>query len=508
MGLVGEHDYAVLKLDAAGGLRRLLIKNPWCNGPVWTGAGWATPQRSPGTSGMSTNTGDQDAAASKESGTLWVALEDVAQHFESMYLNWNPKLFHHRKDVHFLWDKPEGYAASSLVGNKQFCVASSEPGLVWILVSRHFVDEELDIMRSQAGSMAAVSRQLGYMSILIFDNKGKRVQINGEEIYSGPYVDSPQTLARLDAEAGRTYTVVLDQQELPLPRYSFTLSLFSDKPLAVQEADEEMFYFSEQIGNWTRRTAGGNSSCPTYFLNPQFKVSITQTAPVSILLAADSKDIYVHVDLIWALGKRAVSVRVKDLVSSSGEYRKGCAVVSIPGLQPGSYTLVCSTFEPGQIANFSARASSTVPITLEPVPPDAAGRLRKSLSLLGLHETEERYRIPINAAWLTRCYICARHATPADVDQSLRSSSSLMIRLSIVHGWGSEQVILAESGEGEFQETRTIVRTPDFDIEPTRVEREGMWLLLEIIGMRHAGAAIETDIFSDSTVDAGQWEVC
>lgn len=504
MGLVGEHDYAVLELDTTGDTRRLLIKNPWCNGPIWTGAGWATPQQSPASS-LSLADGGHESPAS--AGTLWVALEDVAQHFESMYLNWNPSLFPNRTDLHFRWEKPASHAASSLIENKQFSVTPAQAGPVWILISRHFVDAELDIMRKQAGSMAAVSRQLGYMSILVFKNKGKRVQISGDEIYCGPYVDSPQTLARLDADANISYTVVLDQQELPLPSYSFTLSVFSHNSISLTEANEEMSHFAEQGGSWTRRTAGGNSSCPTYFINPQYKLTIDKASPISILIASDTRDIHVHVDLVWAFGRRAVSVRAKDVATSSGEYRKGCAVASISILQPGSYTLICSTFEPGQIANFAVRASSTTPVSLEPVPADAAGRLRKTLNLLKLAEHEERYRVPISAAWLTRSYVCARHVLPKNAEYGSRSAPSLMIRLSIVHGWGSQQVLLAESGEGEFQETSTVIRTPEFDIEPSRVEREGMWLILETIGMRHSITAIESDVFSDSSVEAGEWEI-
>lgn len=517
MGLVGEHDYAVLDLDSSSGIRRLLIKNPWCNGPVWTGAGWATPQHSPniGSDAGSTNAAD-DVDSKVEplpSGTLWVALEDVAQHFESMYLNWNPSLFHHRQDVHFRWSTPPSYLSSSLIRNKQFSLSSPTAGPIWILVSRHFLDAELDIMRNKTGSLASVAQQLGYMSILIFNNEGHRVQISNDSIYSGPYVDSPQTLARLDAKPNTKYTIVLDQQQLPLPKYSFTLSVFSpSSPVTLHEASEPMSHFAEQTGAWNRRTAGGNSSCPTYFINPQYKLTVPRSAsspaPVSILLATDSSDIHVHVDLIWASGKRATSIRLKDLAGTSGEYRQGCAVANIPNLEPGTYTLACSTFEAGQTATFYVRASSTVPITLEPVAADAAGRLRQTLPPLHIAEREEKRRAPISVSWLTRSYVCVRSALARDAEYGGRISSSLMVRVSVVHGWGPQQVVIAESGHGEFEEPTTMVRTPDFDIEPERVSREGMWLVIETIGIHHANGAIESDVFSDSPVQVGAWEVC
>lgn len=227
-----------------------------------------------------------------------MALEDVVQHFESMYLNWNPGLFPHRQDRHFTWDMPPKCLAASLVRNPQFALLTPMGGSVWVLVSRHFVDAEIDIARNRRGSMAAIARQLGFMSILVFDNDGKRLQVSGGEAYRGPYVDSPQTLARLQAKSGQRYTIVVDQHELPLPSYTFTLSLFSHAPLEVREAQEAMSCFKEQSGSWSRRTAGGNSSCATFFQNLQYRLSIRKASPLSILLSTDSPDVYVHVDLV------------------------------------------------------------------------------------------------------------------------------------------------------------------------------------------------------------------
>ncbi|OAA54414.1 PALB protein [Cordyceps fumosorosea ARSEF 2679] len=367
MGLVGEHDYAVLDMDCSDGIRKLLIKNPWCNGPVWTGAGWSTPQQSP-RAGMSLD--GETAGQEPElypSGTLWVAFEDVAQHFESMYLNWNPKLFPHRQDRHFSWSTPPKYLAASLVRNVQYSISCPRGGLVWMLVSRHFVDQELVIMRNRRDSMAAVAEQLGYMSILIFETNGKRVQTSEGHLYRGPYVDSPQTLARLETEPGKQYTIVLDQQELPLESYRFTLTVFSEFPVEVREAQEEMSHSKEMI--------------------------------------------------------------------------------------------------------------------------------------------EERMRAPIQVSWLTRGSVCVRNVSPkGSRDEVVRQSSSPMIRVYIVHGWGPQQLVIAESGDGEFVESTAALRTPEFDLEPERTHSGQMWLVVETIGVPNALASLEMDVFSDSPVQVGPWQ--
>ncbi|KAF4457261.1 calpain-like protease palBory [Fusarium albosuccineum] len=504
LGLIGEHDYAVMDLDVVGDSRRLLVKNPWCNGPVWRGGDFRRPAADESTSQP---TDPESANSALAAGTFWMSLEDVLQHFESMYLNWNPRLFPQRQDHHFKWKMPSPKLASSLVRNPQYSLQSPKGGPVWILVSRHFMDAELEIARNRTDTMAAVSGQLGFMSILVFDNNGHRVQVSDGDIYRGPYVDSPQTLARIDTSPMKQYTIVIDQHEFPLPDYTLTLSLFSQDSLRVEEAQDAMTHSKEVTSSWTRRTAGGSAACATYLMNPQFKLSLTQPGPLSILLSTDMQDVHVHVDLVWAHGKRVQTLKARDLAGSSGEYRRGCAVANMPNVDAGVYTVVCSTFDAGQLADFALRVSSMVPVPLEPVPADAAGRLRKTLSPFKLSEGEEVRRAHLSVSWLTRMSVTARSVTEPGLDPVYRSSSTLMIRVSVVHGWDPERAVVAVSGEGEYQELKSVARTPEVDMEPARIHREGMWLVVESMGTHRVGECIELELHSDAPVNVGHWEL-
>ncbi|RDA86520.1 hypothetical protein CP533_0425 [Ophiocordyceps camponoti-saundersi (nom. inval.)] len=490
MGLIGEHDYAVEDLHASGGTtRKLLIKNPWRDAPLIVGDGKPNVQ------------------SSGRDNTTWITMEDVAQHFETMYLNWNPGLFSYRQDHHFAWEMPPKYLATSLVKNPQYAVLSALGGSVWILVSRHFADAELEIARSTRGSLATVARQLGFMSILVFDNEGKTAHISGSETYRGPYVDSPQTLARLQAIPGKRYTLVVDQHELPLPSYTLTLTLFSNSPLQVEPAEERMPHVEERTGSWNRRNAGGNSSGATYFRNPQYRLVTSEPTPLSILLSTDNREVQVHVDLVWARGERVTNVRVKDLVFSSGEYRRGCAIANVPMLDPGAYTLVCSTFETGQTATFAIRVSSMSPIILEPLPVEAAGRLRTPLLNFKPVRGEGGARAMLRASWLTRASISVHDILLPDVANGARHASSLLLRVSIVQGWGPEQVTVAASGGGQFRELTADLRTGDFDMEPaTKHEEDGIWLVVECIGSHQTVWAVDGEILSDSPIQVGVWE--
>ncbi|KAJ4116197.1 cysteine protease [Fusarium equiseti] len=498
LGLVGEHDYAIMDLEVVAESRRLLVKNPWCDGPVWKGS-ISQPPKSDSAKKSS------EVSAPSTTGSFWMTLEDVLQHFESMYLNWNPSLFSHRQDHHFTWHIPPPELSSSLLRNPQYSLQSPTGGPVWILVSRHFVDAELEISRNRTDTMAAASGQLGYMSILVFDNQGHRVQVSDGDIYRGPYVDSPQTLARFHTSPKKRYTVVVDQHEFPLPDYTLTLSFLSQDQLAVKEADDAMALIKEVAGSWTRRSAGGSAACTTYAANPQYKLSLELAGPLSILLSTNMQDFHVHIDLVWSQGRRVQTLKVRDLAGSSGEYRRGCAVADIPHVDAGVYTLVCSTFEAGQLADFVLRISSMTNVTIQPVPAEAAGRLRKTLAPFKLSDGEEVRRAQLSASWLTRISVTARSVCSPDLNPGNRLSSTLMVRVSVAHGWDPDRTTIATSGEGEYEELKTVVRTPELDMEPARIQREGMWLVIESMGISQPEECIEIEIHSDGPVNVGSW---
>jgi len=114
LGLVGEHDYAILDMKEVGSQHLMLVKNPWCDGLVWKGS-------NPASGELPDRVWTQDLREAlpnqpvKAPGTFWMSCEDVAQHFESLYLNWNPGLFRNRQDHHFSWTIPEIICSQSSI---------------------------------------------------------------------------------------------------------------------------------------------------------------------------------------------------------------------------------------------------------------------------------------------------------------------------------------------------------------------------------------------------------
>lgn len=503
LGLAGEHDYAVLDVSETSGIRRLLVKNPWCDGLVWKGAG-------------SSSTETEDHPTKLKPGSFWIDFEDVTQNFESLYLNWNPALFTERQDHHFVWQLPVPSMSDSFAHNPQYAMTAPASGSVWILLSRHFQDDELAIAKSRAtaSNLADVSNRLGFMSLYVFDHsQGKRVPVGDKSLYRGPFVDSPQTLAPLEAKQGVRYTIAAAQHGLPLPKYSFTLSFFSRCTLDIGQAPDPMAHYTETQGSWTRRTAGGNAASPSYLSNPQFAITVPRSGPLSILLSTAYEDLPVHIDLVWAKGQRVTALTVRDLVGSSGDYRRGCALAHMPNVDAGTYTVVCSTFEPGYLAEFTLRVGSMQPILVAPVLSDAAGKLRTALAPLVFRGPDDmKQRASISTSRLTKASVVitpGRNFAYSAAGMATPKSSTLRLRLET--GRGPNMEIIASTGNGDFRELgATGLRTPEFDLDPN-VTRCGLWIVVEQIGgggaqVGTAGGGLTVEVLSEGSMSVGAWE--
>lgn len=504
-GLVGEHDYGVLELDPDPNRRQLLIKNPWRSGETWKELG----STSLATSTKSDTRGP--AHLHDQTGTFWMNLADVTQHFESIYLNWNPALFTHRQDHHFVWDlAPRKNLSATVMHNPQYSMVAEENGLVWIMLARHFTDEEMEIVRQRSRApdvSQAEKNSMGFISLSIFDSAGKRVQKLERAVTNGPFVDSPQTLVKLEAEKGKAYTVVPVHDELPLKSCTFTLSFFSNQQLRVGAAEDGMAHHVEVPSAWTRRTAGGNSGSTSYGSNPQFSISLPQPGPLSLLLSSDNPDIALHIDLVWAGGERVgPSLAIKDVLADSGPYVRGCALLDVPSVDAGTYTAVCSTFDSGQLADFSLRVGAASAPTVKPVPPEGAGRLRTQLAPFVFAESETCLRARLSVARLTRMCASVRTTSAPASPHEIPRRSSTPLRVSLVTGRGASEQVLAVSGRGEFTEPTAGLRTPDLDVEVGRAAGEGVWVVVERVGGNSRHERFQVEVLGDGPVEVGAWE--
>lgn len=506
-GLVGEHNYAILDMNDSHS-RQLLVKNPWCDGMIWRSSNniSTTQQNFHHKKSVRDHQDAPQTLPKALPGVFWMEFQRVAQHFDSMYLNWNPALFRHRQDFHFSWEIPEFHCSRSLINNPQYTLRSSTKETIWAVLSRHFSAKEQNISASIDGSQAKASNRLGYISLFVFKTNGHRVYIDDGEFYRGAFVDSPQTLARFEVSPSVAYTIVVGQHGLPLSKYSFTLSFFSRFSLEVKNAEHRLNFFSKYSGSWSSRTAGGNMNFSTYPENPQFYISVPAKTDIELFLESDQQNLAVRADMVWAGGDRVTSISSKDIVGGTGDYRYGCALNSIKSVAADKYTIVCSAFESGRVGNYILHVGTSVLCQIKPLLSETAGRLSLKLTPILFPEKTDRMLAPLKVTRLTNLRIIARSKLP-NAELQMPYSRPLL-KLTLLRGRGPNKIVMSKSSGGEYSDAPMGVRLGDVNLTPNMSLQEGLWIVIERFGGRKVTDSVEIEVLSDISVTIGSWDTC
>ncbi|KAJ4324924.1 cysteine protease [Neodidymelliopsis sp. IMI 364377] len=499
LGLEGQHSYVVLDMKETDHDRLLLIKNPWVEGKGWRGP---RPPAAPVLDSLTSSDGSKNSleAYHRDSvptlerphpTTFWIGLEQVIQHFESLYLNWNPGLFRYRQDIHFDWKiESEKNPGNCIVHHPQFTFISKKSEPVWFLLSRHFRDTPTDVkeesdtfndgsVRSDTQVNTSGDPPKGYMSIYVCNGHGQRLYIKDTYLESSDYVTTPQCLLRWDADASSNYTVVIDQDDLPPSSYTFSLSAFSNSAMALEPAVSKYPIQKVEQGAWTRQTAGGNTSSPGYFENPQYTLEIRERSSLTILLTSLDHEHPLHIKLALGHGKRIYRLQSRDVLVDSGNHRVGAAIAEIVDLQPGLYTVICSLFETGQTGGYALRVDSSNDVGLRQIPRDGAGLKSMKLAPACFGANIHKIAAPLLPQRLASYTIVARFlraTSPRSADLGMLARSPL--RLSVELGRGPERKFLIASERGEYADSAT-VRSESVHIDPTIVNRGDLWLVLD-----------------------------
>ncbi|KAF3004993.1 cysteine protease [Curvularia kusanoi] len=499
LGLEGQHSYVILDMKETDHDRLFLIKNPWVEGKGWRGprpevASFIDSSSSGGDSLNSLEVYHRDSVPSAERPhptTFWIGLEQVIQHFESLYLNWNPGLFRYRQDIHFEWTiDAQKTPGNCIVHHPQFSFSSKSKEPVWLLLSRHFRDASPDVkeesdafndgtVHADSEVTASGDSPKGYMSIYVRDGHGQRLYITEYPKASSEYVSTPQCLLRWEAEAATNYTVVVDQADLPPSQYTFSLSAFSNSSMALEPAALKHDFQRLETGAWTRQSAGGSTSSPKYFENPQYTLELRERTSLTVLLTSSGHDHPLHIKLALGYGKRLYRLQSRDVLADSGDHRVGAAIAEIEDLQPGMYTIICSLFEAGQTGDYTLRIDSSSAVDLKQIPRDGAGLKSMKLAPACFGANMHKIAAPLRPQRLASYTIVARFlkaTSPRSIDQAMLARSPL--RFSVEQGRGPERKFLIASERGEYADSAT-VRSESVHIDPAMVNRDNLWLVLD-----------------------------
>ncbi|KKZ60168.1 hypothetical protein EMCG_05090 [[Emmonsia] crescens] len=504
LGLVSVHDYAILDMKEENGRRQFLVKNPWAAGSVWKGIGQSHPLAE---GNGQTKPDQQPCRPPLSPGTFWTDCDKLLQNFENLYLNWNPKLFSYRQDIHFTWDlSSTSSVPGCFAGNPQFSVGSKAGGSVWLLLSRHFNSGDYIRPRNQLIDVSSESDEPGFISIYVFKKGGQRVCLSDGALRRGPYVDSPNTLMRFEMPPNTIYTVVAAEQSLRRSNQNFSLSGFSTAPLSISHATEEYGHVRKLAAAWTTSTAGGNADSARYPTNPQFRIDITEPCDIAVMLETEDPELAIHVKIVWSDGKRVSSVRSRDVAFDSGDYRRGCAFAEHSYLAKGSYTAVCSTFAPDQLGKFTLWIKTTKSCVVKPLPAEGAGQFSILSDIGKFPPGTDRILAPITTPRLAKIKAIVRHKGSWTGSRAVAPSPILM---TIELGQGPYKDILASSGDGNFSDAVSGIRIEEFNLQPDFEHRGGLWLVVERVGGPGGQVhdAIELEILSEERVAIGPWGV-
>ena len=505
LGLTGEHDYAVIDVKEQEGQQLFLVKNPWSEGMVWKGHIYRR-ETSNIVKSLS-NLRVDPVMDPPAQGMFWMGLNDVFQNFDSIYLNWNPGLFSFKEDIHFNWDlakctNPKGCFFS----NPQYEIRSGTGDTVWLLLTKHFLPTvKKSSTNLKANSSSSCPRE-GFISLYAFDNDGEKVFLDDGATVTGPYVDSPNTLLKLELSPKRAQTIVVSEQALPRLKHAFTLSAYSLKALTVSKPRDKYDHCVVEKGAWNSSTAGGNTSGSLYHTNPQYSLNLANTSDIALLLENPVQGFPIHVQLVWAGGRQIHAITNRDIAGDSGEYSKGYAFAGIPHVQAGVYTIVCSTFEEGQLGSFILRVCSTSACTVSRILGETAGRFVTTVRAAGFAPGNDRLLALLNSPRLNRVSISAR---PLGGTSGLGGNPQSPLKLGLEYGRGPSKQILAVSGGDGYIGRPAGVRTIDVDIHPEMCQGRGVWVVIERLGstgLQH-DEYVEVEVLSDGPLVLDDWHV-
>lgn len=356
IGLVRSHAYAVLRIEYICGVKLLLLKNPWAH-IVWKGKysvfdnkNW-TPQ-------LQKALGyDREKASREDIGIFWIDWDSFIQHYHAIFLNWNPSLFKTKKVAHSCWPQHIGPKNDSVdMGeNPQFTLkVPNKSTSVWILLSKHLTSvKELETREA--------------ITLHVYEKRnGNRVYYPNDPYIRGVYINNPHYLVRLDTEkVDSSFTLVVSQYTKQSDIY-FTLSVYATNEIRFAEIPRPKFKSSIKDQSWHGNNCGGAFNAPTYWKNPQFKLSIrpTRSSSVIVQLKAPEK-IAVHIMLFPSVAR--LNNFTCASIGDSGAYRQGFCYVEFESTNPGEYIIVVSTFKVYQEKipfNITA-LSSTASVNLE-----------------------------------------------------------------------------------------------------------------------------------------------
>lgn len=346
LGLVSEHNYAVIGLEEAGEEKTVVIQNPWkC----------PSEQVRP----------VQDTSIFYKT-TFRLEFSQILQQFEMLFMNWNTSLYRHIVTSHFAVNSMQfSITDQNLSACPQIVLVNTSQSAIsiFILLTRH---RQQVIEDSEATSAT-------YTTLALYDSHGTQLTTPTNLLKKTDHQGCMELSLRCTIPPRIRYTLVICQRN-PLPIESMTLNVYHAHTDAALE-------FSTPINTFPHRDAlssewagsGGPPTLRTFSRNPQFLMTVATTTLVKVIVESPGVD--VNLDITHSHVRPLKIDKTTIIVSGKGYCRDHQSITAT--MQPGSYSIIPSTYKPNQTAAYKLSWFSQSPVTVQLARPLGSGQLRK-----------------------------------------------------------------------------------------------------------------------------------
>ncbi|KAK7052803.1 cysteine protease [Paramarasmius palmivorus] len=354
--LLPSHSYAVIDMQDDGSERFITILDPWVR------------------------PSDSSLPIDQSSRTLVVPWSRAINVFEGIYLSWDPKIWPKTLTHHGWWRVNDGKTSSSHLRVK---ISSNLDTEIWVLLSRHVADTR------KTSEFIALKVQLE-------DDAAGRSMVFGDDHTISKkvkYTNSPHVLTRVQVPASQlqssgTLSVSACYEGASTVDVAYTATVYAgaDAEIAWEQQPQGVVYRERLTGSLTTKNAGGNSTYPSFMINPQYHLHIrppdnvvarSSKAHVTVTMEGN-KELPMHIMIVWSQGQRIIEPSEKDIVVTSGRYSYGLARLAVK-LAPGDYNIIVSTFEPHHTGEYNLNVASSLPFEISSILQEGAGMFSKTI---------------------------------------------------------------------------------------------------------------------------------
>ncbi|KAJ3553680.1 hypothetical protein NM688_g3481 [Phlebia brevispora] len=357
MPLLPVHCYAVINIGDNADARTMTILD------TWTGASSEDE--------LGIDLTKLDLKDTRHARSCSLSWDTICSTFEGIYLNWDPKLFPHKLDLHSTWKKDvNDHTSYPRRFQVQLKIDHNSDGHqqrdVWLLLTRHVVDSH---------------RMEEYVSLTVHNDDMR----SGVVSVKGEYTNGTHVLVKTEYSSTDPVLSIVASYDAPYDDAGFTITAYACSPMRWEDTAAKLLYREKVSGTFTAKNAGGNPTLSTFMINPQYHLRLYppkaegsgrgSKGKLNVTLQGD-RHIPLGATLVWSHGQRITEISNNETVASSGAYSYGFTSFS-QEVSVGDYSLIVSAFEPHFLGSFSLEIDSSLRFEMTPIDQEGAGMFTK-----------------------------------------------------------------------------------------------------------------------------------